>query len=163
MAVATTKPSPGRYLTGAVEGHQTQTGNTIQIQIDGVVVGRIQSLSFREGWGTEPIYEIGSMLPAELVPMQWRGTITVDKYRLRKQAFEKLPIKYGEDILKQKLFDIVILDKTDGSIIEKFMGCVQSDVSSSQAANRPGTQNITFLFQQHLSAEDVQNASKTQQ
>ena len=144
------QPSPGRYMSGPVGGNPTETGNLILIAMQGQVIGRVQNITSRETWGTEPLYEIGSMLPAELVPLQWRGSLSVDKYKLRQSAMEALPINYGDDILTQQLFDIIIIDAASGNIIEKFRGCVQADMTSAKPANRPSTQNITFFYLEHL-------------
>ena len=144
------KPSPGRHLTGTVENHPTATANIIEIRIRDKVVGRVQTVSNRESFGTEPLYEIGSMLPAEIVPTRWQGSITVDKYVLRKASIEALPLAYSESILKTLLFDVVIVDRTTGKTIEKFQGCVQSDAGRTYAAQRPVNQNATFAYMNHV-------------
>jgi hypothetical protein len=156
-------PLPGRHLVGKVEDHKTLTGNQILIQIAGQTVGRCQSITHRESFGTEPLYELGSMLPAELVPLRWSGSLTVDKYRLRQSAFDKTPVKYGENVLKQQLFDVVVVDKVTGNVVEKFRGCVQSDLSGAFPANRASTQNVTFLYMEHVDGADLARQANVQQ
>lgn len=159
MAATNVRPMPGRHLTGKVEDHQTLTGNQILIQVEGRTIGRVQNMTARESFGTEPLYEVGSMLPAELVPLQWRGTLSIDKYRLKQDAVEGLGLAFGEDVLKKNLFDVVIINKATGSIVEKFAGCVQADLGGNYPANRPATQNVTFLFQEHIKGDAVTQAT----
>ena len=41
------------------------SGNTVSIRINGIEVGRAQSLSAQREFGTEGVYEIGSLMPQE--------------------------------------------------------------------------------------------------
>jgi len=41
------------------------SGNTVSILLNGIEVGRAQSLSAQREFGTEGVYEIGSLVPQE--------------------------------------------------------------------------------------------------
>lgn len=145
----------GRHMRGRVNEHKTLTGNLIQIMVAGKVVGRIQSISSRESFGTEPVYELGSMMPAEYVTNRWQGTLTIEKYQLRRSQFDGLPVAYSENVLTSELFDVVVIDKATGVQLEKFIGCIQSDAGKTFQANRAANQNVTFFYMDHDDGQDA--------
>lgn len=148
-------PFPGRSLTGAVKNHKTLSGNIVTVQIDGQPVGRALNVRYDEDFGTEPIYEVGSMLPAELIPQRWSCRLSIEKYALRERAFDGLNVAYSEDILLKNLFDLIVKDRTTGKIIHLFRGCVQANAGGQIAANRPVNQNATFYAMDHLSGDEL--------
>lgn len=65
------------------------TGNTIYITIGNTPIGRAQSLQAERSFGTEGVYEIGSIMPQEHVYLKYDGTLTVNRFRLRREDIEK--------------------------------------------------------------------------
>lgn len=139
-------PRPGRQIHGAAEVQKTATGNRIEIDIRGQIVGRCQSVDASKDFGTEPVHEIGTMMPAELVPLRFGGRLSVSKYMLNEAAFESLPMAYSEDILLRERFNLVIRDRQTGKTIKTYVGCLQASGGEQIAANRPVNQNATFLY-----------------
>ena len=145
MAQVLPSPPPGRHTTGLVKDHKTATANFYEIQIDGVVIGRARTVSFQQTFGTQPIHEIGSYMPAEHIPMQWTGRLTVDRYTLKQEAVTAILGAFSEDILFKKLFDVVVKDQSTGIVRRTYTGCVQDSSSQNIAAGQPINENATFF------------------
>lgn len=143
-------PQPGRHLTGKVKDYSTLSGNIIEIVIRGRSVGRCRSMRVQYGNATQRIGELGSILPAEHIPNEWTCRITVSKYRLRRRDFDNLPVAFSEEILLQELFDVVVRNKADGTVIETFTGCQQDSGSRDYSAGAPVNEEATFMVMDHF-------------
>jgi hypothetical protein len=145
MAQVLPSPPPGRHVTGLVKDHKVQTANIIEILIEGAAVGRCRSANFQQGFGTQPIHEIGSMMPAEHIPMQWTGRLTVDRYSLKAELIATLVGAFSEDILFKKLFDVVVRDRSTGVVTKTYQGCIQDSSGQNIAAGQPISENAVFF------------------
>ena len=58
----------------SINNQTVQTGNRIYIQIKNHVIARAQSLSGSRSYGTQGIYQIGSIMPQEHVYLKYTGT-----------------------------------------------------------------------------------------
>lgn len=99
------------------------SGNTVMLMIKGKPVGRAQSASGTRSYGTEGVYEIGSIMPQEHVYLKYEGELTVERLRMKKENFAKLGYaSLGEEILKKDIIDIVVIDNLTNEVIISYHG-----------------------------------------
>jgi hypothetical protein len=135
----------------SVAQQQSHAGHTIRLKIDGQEVGRAQSIDGRVSFGQEGQYEIGSVMPQEHVALRVEGSVTLDKFRIRKKSLAELGLaKLGEGILNMNVIDIEITDRFTGDIVEVYRGCSLGEYSRSHRANAISGENATW---QYLSAD----------
>lgn len=135
----------------SVAEQKTHAGHTIRLKIAGKEVGRAQSIDGRGSFGQEAQYEIGSIMPQEHVALRFEGSVTLDKFRVRKQSLANLGLaKLGVGILSMGVIDIEITDRFTNEIIEVFRGCSLGEYSRSYRANAISGENATW---QYLSAD----------
>lgn len=88
------------------------TGNTMLLVVNGHVIGRAQSLQAQRSYGTEGVYEIGSIMPQEHVYNRYEGQITLERFLVRKDTLVELGLAgLGEDILTKGIMDIAVFQK----------------------------------------------------
>lgn len=123
------------------------SGNTVSIRINGIEVGRAKSLSAQREFGTEGVYEIGSIMPQEHDYLKYTGTLTMNRMRVRKDELAKLGLApLGEEVLKLPIFSILVTDVTDGSILEAYQGCSVVSYQSEIRANEFSATTAQFTF-----------------
>lgn len=155
--------------------HNTRThaGHTISIRVsapDGelsdVEIGRGQGLSARRSFGTDGVYQIGSIYPREHLPLRFAATVTLDRMlcRIDASAPDKIQknlkdagiaavgtgeedpdhLNQGGDIMFLPLIDIVVTDKFTGDVVRKYEGCTLVDYGETFRANAIAIENATF-------------------
>jgi len=67
-----------------LDGIQTHAGHTVMLKIGGQLVGRAQGCSARRNFGTRGVYEIGTPMPIEHIPLMYSGEVTMTKFFIRK-------------------------------------------------------------------------------
>lgn len=123
------------------------TGNIIVIKYKGSVIGRAQGLDARRSYGTEGIYEIGSIMPQEHVHQRYEGSFTLERYLVRTKDMIKLGIaSLGAGILDIGVIDFEVQDKLTGKTIRVYKGCTCSDHSENFRANAISGENATFYY-----------------
>lgn len=131
----------------SLDKQTVHTGATCLIKINGVEVGRAQSIDPRTSFGTEGVYQIGSIMPQEHVQNKYEGQFTVERYLMRKENFAKAGlIGLGEDILQKDIFDIEVIDKTTGNSLRVYRGCTFSDYTNNIRANTISGENATVYY-----------------
>lgn len=132
----------------ASEAKQTVvTGATVLLKIDGVTVGRAQSIDPRTSFGTEGVYEIGSIMPQEHVQNRYEGTLTLERYMLRETDLAHAGyIGLGEDILQKDIIDIEVINKLDNKTLRVYRGCTFSDYTNTVRANAIAGENATVQY-----------------
>ncbi|BAK52961.1 virion structural protein [Bacillus phage SP-10] len=140
----------------ATQAKQTvHTGATVLLMIKNKVVGRAQGLDGRRSFGTEGVYEIGSIMPQEHVQNRYEGSFTLDRFFVKKKSLADLDLApLGEDVLKLDIFDVVIVDKETNSILRAYRGCTVSEYSETFRVGQISGENATF---QYLKASDSKN------
>lgn len=140
----------------ATSANQTvHSGSTVLLMINNKVVGRAQGIDGRRGFGTEGVYEVGSIMPQEHVQNRYEGTATLDRFFVKKQSLKDLGIAaLGEEVLQLDLIDIVIIDKETQSIIRAYRGCTISDYSENFRVGAISGENASFMY---LKASDSTN------
>ena len=123
------------------------TGNVLQLVIGGKIVGVAQTSDGRRGFGTEPVHGIGDFMPREHVQLRYEGTLTVDKFFLRKEDLRSLGlVALGEDILELGVIDAIIRDKVTGKILRKYIGMTLTDYTETFRANAIAGENATWRY-----------------
>lgn len=139
-----------------VADQSVQTGNTIYLMIEQTPIGRAQSLSAERSFGTEGVYEIGSIMPQEHVFLKYTGTVSLERYRMKKQSLATLGFAaLGEEVLNIDIIDIVTVDNLTNEVIIAYRGCSISQYSENYRANEITTESSQFYY---LTSTAVQSA-----
>lgn len=140
----------------ATQANQTvHSGATVLLMIDGTVVGRAQGIDGRRSYGTEGVYEIGSIMPQEHIYNRYEGTVTVERFFVKRNDLTRLGITaLGEDILSKDILDIVVIDKATGGVIRAYRGCSAQDYSENFRTGTISGENASFAY---LKASDTTN------
>ena len=150
---------------------RTHAGHTIKLVVkpDGfpdVEIGRGQGLTARRGFGTQGVYEIGSIYPREHVPLRFEGTVTLDRFLTRKDVGPQTAASLkdhgiaatgtgdsdvidgypGGDIMALPLITIRVEDKFLGDVIRTYEDCTIVDYSETFRANAIAGENATFTY-----------------
>lgn len=141
-----------------IGSHTQQTGgaaqtavsaNMVELTIGAVKVGRAQNASSRVDYGTQGVYEIGSIFPAEHVYLKYEGTLTLEKVLLINQSLASLHLApLGDDVLRTGTVNVVIKNKDNSNeVISAFIGCTAMNYSMDLRANNlvSETINMTYL------------------
>lgn len=117
----------------ATQLNQTvHSGNTVLLKCKGVVIGRAQSLDGRRSFGTEGIYEIGSIMPQEHVNNRYEGTVSLERFLIKTEDLAKIGMSaLGEEILTTDVIDIEVINKATGQTIRVYRGCTCVDYSEN--------------------------------
>lgn len=130
-----------------LKNQQVHAGHTIKLKADGKEIGRARSVNARVSFGQEAVREISSNMPAEHVALTYDGSITIDKFRIRRKSLKDLGLgALGVGILNMNVIDIEITDKYTGDIIEVYRGCSLNEYSSTHTANAISGENATWVF-----------------
>lgn len=132
----------------SVNNQTVHTGNTVYIMIGNKIIGRAQSANGQRSFGTEGVYQIGSIMPQEHVYLRYEGTIELERIRMKKENFADLGFAaLGEDILQKDVIDVVLMDNLTKDVIIAYRGCSFVDYSESITANdfTSETANLTYL------------------
>ena len=131
----------------SIANQSVHAGHTIRLKIDGQEIGRAQSIEGRRSFGQEGIYEIGSIMPQEHVPLRYEGSVTLDKFKIRKKSLAELGLaKFGAGILNMDVIDIEVTDRYTGEIVVVYRGCSLQDYSESFRVNAIAGENATWLY-----------------
>lgn len=131
----------------SAEKQTVHAGHTIKIKIDGQSVGRIQSGDGRRSFGQEGIYEIGSIMPQEHVPLRYEGGFTVDKFYVRKKDLANLGLAaLNEDILTMDIIDIEVIDNITGETVRVYEGCSLTEYSETFRVNAIAGENASWVY-----------------
>lgn len=153
----------------------TQAAHLVELVIDAPkmgmnnkVIGRAQRVANTTNFGTQNVYEIGSMMPKESVPLRFEGSVTVDNLLIR---FDSLASEkpdgingspadsLGADVLEKYTFDIVIRDKMTKHIVRKYEDCTIASSNEELTANALFASSATFFFLTSTADEGYLNAS----
>lgn len=131
----------------SVAQQSVHAGHTIRLKIDGQEIGRAQGLDGRRSFGQEGVYEIGSIMPQEHVALRYEGTVTLDKFKIRKKSLAELGLaKLGVGILNMDVIDIEVTDRYTGDIVIVYRGCSLQDYSENFRANAIAGENATWTY-----------------
>ena len=130
-----------------IQDTTVHAGHTIRLKINGIEVGRAQSIEGRRSFGQEAQYEIGSIMPQEHTPLRFEGSVTFDKYKIRRKSLKEIGLSaLGEGILKLNVIDIEITDKFTNEIVIVYRGCSLQDQSENFRVNAIAGENATWAY-----------------
>lgn len=130
-----------------VSDQSVQTGNTIYLMIQSTPIGRAQSLTAERSFGTTGVYEIGSIMPQEHVFLRYSGTVSLERYRMKKQSLATLGFAaLGEEVLNIDIIDIVTLDNLTGEVIIAYRGCSIDTYNETYRANEITSESSRFYL-----------------
>lgn len=132
----------------ATQANQTvHSGCTVLLKVKGAVVGRAQSLDGRRSFGTEGVYEIGSIMPQEHINNRYEGTVSMERFLIKKDDLAKVGMAaLGEEILKTDVIDIEVIDKATGSTIRCYRGCTCVDYSENFRVGAISGENASWQY-----------------
>lgn len=131
----------------SVTNQTVHTGNTVYLMIGNKIIGRAQSASGERQYGTQGVYEIGSIMPQEHVYLKYEGTINLERMRMKKEDLASLGITaLGEDILQRDIIDIVMMDNLTKEIVVAYRGCSAVSYSESFTANEITSESTQFTY-----------------
>jgi|GEM_PF-5446469 len=132
-----------------VANQVVQGGHMVTIKVGGVEVGLARSSSMTQDYGTEGVYHLHSVGPAEHVPMRWAAQITLDEFVIHTaklgeacQLLNLAPMG-PENVLSAGVLRFEILDDQDTTILV-YEQCTISNFSLTVTANQLSGQNATF-------------------
>ena len=131
------------------KNQSVHSGNTILLKAKGVVIGRAQSLDGRRSFGTEGVYEIGSIMPQEHINNRYEGTITLERFLIKKSDLAKAGLAaLGEEVLTHDVIDIEVLSKygTEDNVVRVYRGCTVVDYSENFRVGAISGENATFQY-----------------
>jgi len=130
----------------SLKNQTVHAGHSIYLRMGGQIIGRVQGLNARTSFGTEGVYEIGSIMPQEHIPLRFECTITANKYLIKKKSLVAIGItSVAEDILTKEIFDIVVQDKQTDEVVRVYVGVTQVDGNSNAQANQIVGEDATFV------------------
>lgn len=143
----------------ATQANQTvHSGNTVLLKVKGTVVGRAQSLDGRRSFGTEGVYEIGSIMPQEHINNRYEGTVSLERFLIKKDDLAKVGMAaLGEEVLTTDVIDIEVIDKSSGDTVRVYRGCTVVDYSENFRVGAISGENASF---QYLSCDTGNGGNK---
>lgn len=131
----------------SVRQQTVHTGNTILIKYNGITIGRAQGLDARRSFGTEGVYEIGSIMPQEHVQLRYEGSFTLERFLLKTTDLAAAGIAaLGEEILDRDELDIEVINKLEGTTVRVYQGCTISDYSENFKTGAISGENTTVYY-----------------
>lgn len=131
----------------SVANQTVHTGHTINIRVGNTIVGRAQGLDGDRSFGTEGVYEIGSMMPQEHVTNRYEGTISMERFLVRKQDLLEAGItSIGEEVLQRDIFTIEVVDKYTGKVTRAYHGCTIASYRETYRVNAIAGENATWNY-----------------
>lgn len=132
---------------GSASNQSVHSGHTINIRIGSTIVGRMQGIDGERSFGTEPIYEIGSIMPQEHVHNRYEGSINCERFFVRNNDLVKVGMaSLGEEVLKKDVITVEIVDKYTGKIVRSYHGCSIVTYRETFRTNSIAGENATFSY-----------------
>lgn len=134
-------------IAASVDEQTVHTGHTILLKYNGTAIGRAQGINGDRSFGTEGIYEIGSIMPQEHVNNRYEGSISIERFFVRTNDLKTLGLtSTGEEVLKKGVITIDIVDKYTGVSVRSYVGCTLVSYNESFRVNAIAGENATFTY-----------------
>lgn len=138
-----------------VENQTVHSGHTIRIKVNGATVGKAQGLDARRSFGTEGVYEIGSIMPQELVHNRYEGSLTLDRFFIRRNDLVKQGIAALDDsVLQMAVLDFELVDNYTDETVRIYKGCRIQEYSESFRVGTIAGEHATFLYQKAMDGSE---------
>lgn len=146
MPITLPAPQLGTQMDTGKFGARVQQGSQIYLMIGGQPIGYMTQISQNDSEGTEAFYGIGTIMPIELQPLRWTGTLSVSGARLYDASWQSAFMTPGSNVLTQGLANIVVYNRVTQQPDVIFVGCVPTTYGSTWAANAFSLQNGSWLY-----------------
>lgn len=125
---------------------KTQTGNRIVVELDGKVVGAVQSVRINDSYGLEDVSGIGDIHVQEHVPTKAVHTVSVSNMTLFVKNLKDLgiAIENGDAALAGQVFDLAVYSKDTGQRLRTVYGLSYDSGDLSIDAHRVVMQSGQF-------------------
>lgn len=111
----------------ATEHRIVNSGNRIEVQFDGRVVGLLQNLRMSDDFGHEPASGIGDIHVQEYVPSMARHSLSASTMILftKNLRDSQISMENGDAVLRGLVFDIVVYgrDPKNSGVLRKYVNC----------------------------------------
>jgi len=111
----------------ASEHRIVNSGNRIEVQFDGKVVGLLQNLRMNDDYGHEPPSGVGDIHVQEYVPSMARHSLTASTMVLYTKNLRDsgVSMENGDEVLKGNVFDIIVYgrDPKNAGVLRKYINC----------------------------------------
>jgi hypothetical protein len=124
----------------AQEHRIVNSGNRIEVQFDGKIVGLLQSVRMSDSYDHQPASGVGDIHAQEYVPSMARHEITAETMILFSKNLRDsgIAMENGDVVLQGLVFDIVIYgrDPKNSGVLRKYTKCTYTsgDVSIQKHA-----------------------------
>ncbi|AEW47487.1 virion structural protein [Bacillus phage B4] len=133
-----------------------QSANTVYFMIKNVPIARAQSISSERSFGTQGVYQIGSIMPQEHVYLRYEGSVTVERFRMKKENLASLGFAaLGEEVLQMDIMDIVLYDNLTQEVVIAYRGCSIDSYNESVNVGEISSETARFYF---LTSANVRSA-----
>lgn len=123
------------------------SGHTINIRSGNMTVGRAQGIDGDRSFGTEGVYEIGSIMPQEHVNNRYEGSLNLERFFVRNNDLKRAGLaSLGEEVLKKDILTIEIIDKYTGRVVRTYFGCSIVTYRETFRVNSIAGENATFTY-----------------
>ncbi|MCL6444828.1 MAG: hypothetical protein K6T83_15465 [Alicyclobacillus sp.] len=146
MPIALPTPNVGPAMNMSGFSANLEQGSQIYIMVGGQAIGYISQLTENENYGTEGFYGLGTIMPLELQPLKWTGSLTINGARVYNASWQSAFLYPGSYILQQGLVNIVVYNLITGKPDKVYLGCAPSTYGTTYAANAYTLQNGTWYY-----------------
>jgi len=130
-----------------VTDQTVHAGHTINIRIGTTIVGRAQGIDGERNFGTEGVYEIGSIMPVEHINMRYEGSFSIERFFVRDNDLVKIGLgALGEEVLRKGVLTVEILDKIKGTVVRAYHGCTIANYRETFRVGSIAGENATFMY-----------------
>ncbi|APZ82540.1 hypothetical protein Goe27_00780 [Bacillus phage vB_BsuM-Goe27] len=131
----------------SVTNQTVQSANTVYFMIKNIPIARAQSINAERSFGTTGVYQIGSIMPQEHVYLKYEGSVTVDRFRMRKENLASLGLAaLGEEVLKMDIMDIVLYDNYTQEVVIAYRGCSIDTYNETTNVGEITSEQARFYF-----------------
>lgn len=123
------------------------------IQIPGqgyVQVGYVTQVAESDDFGSAGFYMIGNIAPAEIQPLQFTGSLTMNGGRLYTKGWIGTLFNSAEEILKSGALNVVMFNRVTGQPDITYVGLVVQNYSMTYQANAYSLQTLSGLYRTAL-------------
>lgn len=139
-----------------VTNQTVESANTVYFMIKNVPIARAQSISAERSFGTTGVYQIGSIMPQEHVYLRYEGSLTVERFKMKKENLASLGFAaLGEEVLKMDIMDIILYDNYTKEVVTAYRGCSIDTYSEDVRVGEISSENARFYF---LTSTNVKSA-----
>ena len=123
------------------------SGHTIYLRIGAVRVGRAQGIDGDRSFGTEGVYEVGSMMPVEHVTNRYEGSVSMERFFTRNNDLAAAGYaSLNSDVLSKGVITIEIVDNYTGKVIRSYHGCTIVTYRETFRVNSIAGENATWTY-----------------